>query len=331
MQWYQYIHQPKGAGLSSLSLMGFFFLCAFHSVPARSQAFNTPWICEAQPDSLSHVWFRQTYLFSGRPRQASITVTTTGYYKLYINACNVGTARYYPQRNSANDHRSLAMTFDVTPYLRADTNVVALVYSPTAPSLHRRQIAVTFFGTSHNGEAFSYDSDGNWQCRKANSRLTTDGGEWIDGRAHNTDWKTTAYAAALWQSANSVANDSLSTGDMADDSALTAYPLCYEAPTITHVVSFPYPGGRGRELRQTLSDGFYGFATATLRGARQGEQIQLGPLTYICNGEMDEQAWPVFATTYAGNIIVEGDDRFRPDQITMLEAVSINKHITDLY
>ena len=223
------------------------------------------------------------------------------------------------------------MTFDVTPYLRADTNVVALVYSPTAPSLHRRQIAVTFFGTSHNGKAFSYDSDGNWQCRKANSRLTTDGGEWIDGRAHNTDWKTTAYAAALWQSANSVANDSLSTGDMADDSALTAYPLCYEAPTMTHVVSFPYPGGRGRELRQTLSDGFYGFATATLRGARQGEQIQLGPLTYICNGEMDEQAWPVFATTYAGNIIVEGDNRFRPDQITLLEAVSINKHITDLY
>ena len=284
--------------------------------------FNTPWVCDSQPDSLSHVWFRRMYLTDGRPRQATLTVTTTGWVKVYVNACNIGTAPYYPQRED-NDNRPIDITFDVTPYLNTDTNIVALLYSPTKPSVSRHQIAVRLYGTGRDCKPFSYTSDASWLCRKANSGLTPDGGEWIDGRAHNTDWNTTAYAAALWSPVTTPADPFTPSAPFTPSPPSTPSTPSSIVPAITRAITLRDPEGSGKELLLPLDAGFYGFITATLREAKRGERIRLGRLTYICSGDIDEQAWPLFTPAYWGSAIIEGDDRFKASQVTTIQALSI--------
>lgn len=72
------------------------FLLVFGISAISAQEFNCHWITIHQPDSLSHVWFRRTYIFNGRPQKACITFATTGLLKLYVNECNVGTASSIP-------------------------------------------------------------------------------------------------------------------------------------------------------------------------------------------------------------------------------------------
>lgn len=279
------------------------------TLPQRD--FNTPWVCDSRPDSLSHVWFRRMYLTDGRPRQATLTVTTTGRVKVYVNACNVGTAPYYPLRDD-NDSRPTSISFDITPYLNADTNIVALLYSPSKPMAEQRQIAVTFYGTARNRQSFSYASNTDWLCRKANSGLTADGDEWIDGRHHNPDWNTTDYAAALWLP--------VKTPSIPLSPSIPSTP---STPSITHIETLRDPSTHGGSLMLPLGVGFYGAVAATLREARRGERIRLGRLIYICSGEIDEQAWPLFSAAYWGNAYVEGGSRFNASQVTTLQALSI--------
>ncbi len=70
---------------------------------AHAQTISAHWIAHPVPDSLAHVWFRQNYLCNGRPLRATVNVASTGLFKLYVNGFIVGTATYYPLRDS-NDH-----------------------------------------------------------------------------------------------------------------------------------------------------------------------------------------------------------------------------------
>ena len=289
------------------------------AMPSAAQGFDTHWIRMPQPDSTSHVWFRQTYLPAGRARDASITVVTTGFFKLYVNECNVGRVLYYPARATGDD-APVAMTFNVTPYLRSDTDVVAIAYSPAWPHLNSRQISVAFHGRAADGTPFCHWSDGNWLCRKANSCLTTDGRERVDGRRHNAAWRTAWFDPALWVSAETQA-------DRPDEQPESNLPADRHRPTdgvAPHIVrrrgcSYIETVGKGVELE--FGQGFHGRLRLTLRNALPGERICMDGLEYICSGEMDEQACPVFLTHNYRRPRLTGDSRFRRDQVTEAEAL----------
>lgn len=265
------------------------------------------WISAPQTDSLSRVFFRKLYLFEGRPRQAQITISTTGYCKVYVNECKIGTAPFLPLRQE-EDNKAVEFTYDATPYLSSDSNVVAVLYSPARTSTIRqtRQIAITLSGMDPKGNPFAYTTDASWLCREANSRLTPEGLEIIDGRAHDNSWKAaTIYDLALWVHAKA---------DSTSDVDYCATPL---VPRISHIDT--------READDILSNDipasypFYGFFRATLREAKQGEKIQLGNVLYICNGTFDEQVFPEFGVSFTNGISIEGNRK----RITTLEAVSI--------
>lgn len=278
------------------------------------QDFNTHWIYAPQADSTSHVWFRRAFLSEGTPEQATITVATTGYYKLYVNECNVGTALYYPLRHN-NDSTPVSITFDATPYLRPDTNVVALIYSPTRPSESHRQISVNIFGTDYQGKSFSHVSDNSWICRRANSCMTTDGGEIIDGTKHNPSWKAaTIYDQGLWINAET-SYKSRSNGTM------EFYD--HGCPTLkaTKVTSLSYLHASQNPLCLYLADSFRGFPMVTLREAKRGENLQIGNVSYICSGDIDEQAYPVFSISNWSTLFISGDNRFKPSQVTGIDLV----------
>lgn len=273
--------------------------------------FNTHWIYAPQADSLSHVWFRRAFISDGRPRQACITVTSTGVYKLYVNECNVGTALFYPLRHNGDDG-PVATTFDVTPYLRRDTNVVALLYSPAHPSVGHRQVAVSFYGSDANGRPFCRFSDGSWLCRCANSRLTADGGEFVDGREHDPSWKAaTIYNQALWLSAVP-----LESADCTDDCSGNTVVQA------AHITTFgPDDISNGPDYLQ-LPTAIIGFPRVTMRNARGGQTVAIGSLTYVCSGRMDEQAFPMFSIGTLRAIHLDGTGGFKASCITGIEMVA---------
>lgn len=282
------------------------FLCR-----AYGQEFNTRWIYAPQSDSLSHVWFRKAWLTDGRPEQATVTVTTTGFFKLYVNACNVGTALFHPKR-AFNDTTAVAVSFDVTPYLRQDTNVVAVLYSPFFPSFQRKQIAVNIYGRDATGKAFSHQSDGSWLCRRANTGLTLDGGEWQDRRAHYAGWKeATLTDLALWRNAEVCHDDKpvdIKYSRPDDGVFIRRTETAYDLP-----VRLPF--------RINLAKPLWGFVRANIREARRGERLQIGRLQYTCSGETDEQAMPQFRLWPFTTIEISGDKYFKPSQINSLDIV----------
>lgn len=282
--------------------------------------FNTHWIHSPQPDSLSHVWFRRLYVTSGRPQQAFITVSTTGYVKLYINECNIGTSCFFPLRYEHDDSPQ-TITVDITSYLRNDSNVVALIYSPTRPSVNNHQIAINIYGIDHDGKQFSRRADESWLCRNANSRLSNDDGEIVDGRAQNDSWNdATIYDIALWRHAQYEVNECQQQYEGVErqpEQQQTGHRRLWQFQKLYPAII----------TRTTLDrESFFGFPRATIREARYGEVIKIGKLKYICRGEIDEQAYPVFGAEYIGDLNVSGSSRFSRSHITDLEAVSLSEN-----
>lgn len=290
------------------------------TLSASGQDFNTHWVYAPQADSTSHVWFRRAYICGSRPWQATVTVTTTGYFKLYVNECNVGTALFYPMReNGGND--AIATTLDITPYLRADTNVVALLFAPTAPSAEHRQIAVSVFGSYADGHIFSHTTDESWLCRRANSHLTADGGEAIDGRATDPTWKaaTTAHPARWMPAAL--------CHEAADGQTSTVTAVAPYATTALHatgIIGYSQDAlGKSQSCIQ-LDTAVYGFPRITFREARRGETVSLGSLTYTCNGKIDEQAYPLFRMDTWRTIQVTGGQRFKASAVVGIEMIAVS-------
>lgn len=287
------------------------------ALSARAQEFNTHWIYAPQSDSLSHIWFRHTYISNGRPRQALITVASTGNFKLYVNECNIGTAAFFPSRHNG-DTSPVAITFNVTPYLRRDTNVVAINYSPEQPSINRKQISVSLYGISHNGKRFSHTSDNSWICRRANSRMTADGGEFVDGLAHDPTWKAaTCTSAALWLNAKTFCGDR--------PQSMTISQNGYNAWKIAKVTSLSNLHITQNPVSLSLAENYRGYIRLTLREAKRGERIQIGKLTYICNGNMDEQAYPQFTINSFNTLSVSGDSKFSPTHIIGADIIEMSE------
>lgn len=281
----------------------------------RAQQFNTHWIAAPWADSTSHVWFRHTYLAQGRPQQARITVVSTGYYKLYVNEHNVGTAAFYPSRKAYSDN-AVAMDFDVTRYMRSDTNVVAILYAPTYAHANDRQLSVVFHGRTADERPFAHFSNEDWLCKPANSAINSMGGETTDGRRHTTSWKAPAFDPALWLPArptHAVAADTIAL-------CTPASPL----PTIAKRRGSLYFDTQPDGVEYEFGEAFRGRVRLTLREAQHGETIRLGNTIYICNGNLDEQASPIFSTDTYRRVRITGDKWFRREQITDIEAIEIS-------
>lgn len=279
---------------------------------AFAQEYSTHWIAHPAPDSTSHIWFRQCYLQSGRPRQGYITIASTGVYNLYVNEYHVGTAVFYPAREP-HSADVVVTKFDVTPYLRNDTNVVAIIFSPLYPHIEAKQISAVYHGLDSHGQPFAHHSDANWLCRQANSALNHSGGEDIDGRFHNTEWRSTNIAQALWLNARPV--------HMAP--ALTLHHAPAWEMRINRRRGYKYFDKTDKGVEYDFGMGCYGFVRLTLRDARRGQRIRFGSNTYICSGLPDEQACPVFSTSYYRRMHVGGGERFQREHVFDIEAIGI--------
>ena len=295
-------------------------LCCMAEVSA--QEFDAHWISAPQPDSTSHLYFRQTYLMDERPSWMTLRVMTTGYVKVYVNECNVGTASFYPYRE-ANDDSPQTITLDATPYLRPDTNVVAVYFSPAWPHVCDKQVSVSFFGEMPDERPIARFSDGDWLCREAPSRLLPDGGEWMDGRMFDPAWNSTQYSPALWVNAESREGDCRTTPSRGGQDGESWY--------LSHVRGKKYFDVVGDSVEYEFGEGFVGQVRLTLREAQRGEVLHYGPHYYVCSGELDEQACPVFDIDSYRRVLISGDDSFQREHVFNIEALGMEPRFSFFY
>ena len=127
-----------------MRLLHTFILLLLSLTAAHAQQFGTEWMTSPSSTDSSCVWFRRTFIARNPPKHASVCVASDSRFILYVNSRNVSTALYMP-RHVDTDHPTVSFTFDVTRFLRTDSNTIALLLAPTA-TMRAPKLSVCFYG-----------------------------------------------------------------------------------------------------------------------------------------------------------------------------------------
>lgn len=284
-------------------------LAAAH-VSAGAQDFFHRWItCPLAADT-TQIYFRRSWTSVRRPQSAVLSVAATGSVIIYVNERKVTSVLLPSPQSSSTADNAVAWQFDVTRFLRPDTNTVAVWYAPTAGH-RRRMIAVSVSGRRSNGTLFSHVSDDSWLCREAPGWYSS-AGEGFDARYYDPSWKSATPDSTGWQLAAPV-NDSKPVnieyaGEFFKGLRKTRIyrPAAVRADSTGTVYTLPRP--------------VKGFTRLTLRGAHKGADIHFGTFTYICSGKTDEQAFPRFTISSGDDVTVSGSN-IKKSWIQKLEAI----------
>ena len=130
------------------------FVLFLQAISLQAQRFQPHWIGYPDVDSTAQIWFRQTYLCEGRPQFAMLD--------LYVNGYNVSTDVRMPFRKQAFNDRPISLFFDITRFLRPDSNTIAVWYSPSYPHIQPRHVAISYYGRDPENRPFSRVSHRNW-------------------------------------------------------------------------------------------------------------------------------------------------------------------------
>ena len=293
-----------------------------------AQPFAAGWLtCQECPDS-SCVWFRRTFVAAERPCCASVCVASDSRFVLYVNGRNVSTALYMPACGGGSS-RVAAVTFDVTRFLRPDSNTVALLVCPSLPQVAAPWVAADFFGIADGGHRFAYSGVAGWLCRPAGTRLTPDG-ELYDSRLDSLSSAGGDMALVEWMPAvpaeggvATLSDIGVSAESVFGYSVNGCNVLADDAVRVGGIVVPLRREVHGDTVVCDFTPGLCGFVRVTLRGCRRGERIRIGNLTYICSGYDDEQAFCRFTPQYFRSVIITGDSGFCTEQVQEVEALCI--------
>lgn len=291
---------------------------------------NMHWIHHPAALAGDQVWFRRTFTAEGRPAWAHIDIASDGVFVLYVNGYNVSVDVPVPYGGVEAGGVRL-ISYDVSRFLRPDTNVVAVWYSPCAGGLEPgkatgKQLSVVFYGGGRLGcdgepdseyaeDAFSYATDETWLCATNGCKIAPDGGEIVDGRALENAWNGRDYSILYWQRA--AATNPLTR------SPIVETRLPYAAPRVTHIYSYGMTDADDDGLVYPAPCAFRGQVRVTLRGMCRGDTLSVGGLRYICSGATDEQACRRFTEADCGQVRISCSGPLSSDNIMSVEGIAI--------
>lgn len=305
------------------------FICIVFSIlwvlNSHGQEFGTHWISHPFPDDSAEVLFRHTYVTRHRPKQAFITFASMGSCKVYINERNISREIFYKNETP----RGITLhTYDITRYLRPDSNTIAVWYAPCpqaqaySQDAASKQLSLDYYGTKHDGSTFYQQADESWCCSLLEGNWTAQDStgstiEVFDNRQYDDNWKASNYV-------------------FTEAEKPVRRLLKEEKDTYTTIPTFPAKGNRLRLVLSPIAENedslglhydfcrfFRGSARITLREAKRGEKLEINGLVYICSGKMDEQAFRRLSTSQQRAITIKGDRHFRKSQIQKIEGLEI--------
>lgn len=286
-----------------------FIFCVLNSF---AQEFGTHWICHPVPNDSSEVLFCHTYTSCQRPIQANLTFASSGQLRVYVNERNIS-----PEIIFCNKDASVIalQTYDITSFLYPDSNTIAIWYAPSQGSQTSKQLSLEYYGTDAQGKAFYHAANGDWKCqmlkgghKKGNNEET------FDSRSYDHNWKTPDSNKAPWL-------HPLGTPPQSKNYSLSANMYHRKNYKLARILSPVNTYTDSLGLTYCFERNFIGTIRLTLRGASNGEKIQIGTFTYICTGSLDEQAFRYFTTSQDRIFVIKGDEHFAKGQITNVEAL----------
>lgn len=286
------------------------------ALSASAQDWGLNWISCPTAGPTDQIWFRRPFVIKQRPDAARLTIACSGRFDLFVNGYNVSTDVLMPGSYEPSDTVRL-MTFEVGRYLRPDTNVVAVWYSPARPT--RKQIALTLNGSGFAGSDLAVTTDRTWLCRPANARTETDGSETIDDNAYVDYWNRKEVSPLGWQFAEEP------TG--LPPSPLAIVPLIYHARRICRITRYTFLDDYGHDLAYYFGHNFDGWVRVTLRGMNSGDTLRINGLTYVCSGRTDEQACRQFTSAPASLAVINGPEGFSRENVANIEAIDIETYL----
>jgi len=288
-----------------------------------AQEFGTHWISYPLPNDSSEVWFRKSYRMHERPTQALINIASTGNYKLYINERNVtGSLKI----DGIKDDVLLSRTIDVTHYLRKGENIIAVWYAPQGKPSHGKQLSLELYGWKQDSIPFYHKADGKWLCRQLKD-CSNGKSERFNASTNTQAWKSDEYQPYGWVHPTGCSiterfeQDSLLAAShkaFGHQSVIKDENKLYNIlkPACTYRDSTGYNIDFGRP--------FFGTIRLTLRGACKGTKIGMNGFQYVCNGELDEQAFCRFNFQRQKIYTITWSGRFKESDIVNIEGLEIS-------
>lgn len=290
------------------------------ALTAAAQDWGLRWIACPTAGATDQVWFRRSFTLDEQPEAARLTIASSGRYELFVNGYNVSTDVLTPYTGSPTDTISI-MTFEVGRFLRADTNVVAVWYSPGTD--RSKQLALTLNGRGRGGNALAIETDRTWLCRPANAQTTADGGETVDDNEYRTDWNMAGASATGWWFAEE------QTG--LRPSPLAVVPPIHKARRLSSITRYKFLDDYGKDLTFHFGRRFNGWVRVTLRGMHRGDTLRVNGMTYVCSGRTDEQACRRFTTAASSIAVLNGPEGFSRENVADIEAIDIETYTHTSY
>lgn len=276
-----------------------------------AQEFGTHWISYPIPNDSSEVLFCQTYTTKGKPQQALLSFSSCGFLKVFVNERNITQDITFCNRES---HIICIQTYDVTHFLRPDSNTIAVWYAPIKGTTTSKQLSLEFYGKDNCGKVFFHKTDGDWKCQKLESCYLKDNKENFNALQYNNGWKATDYKRDTWVSP-------LGTYNFSSDYITSCSPSDHKNYRLSNILTPLYTYTDSIGLHCDFGREFTGTIRVTLRETRTGEILHTNNLIYVCKGEIDEQLFHHFSVHRNRIITIQGDKYFQNNQVTNIEAL----------
>nr|MBP7471414.1 hypothetical protein [Prevotella sp.] len=295
-------------------------VCLLLVLNSFSQEFCTHWISYPDSNDSSQVWFRHTYFPHLLPKQVSLAVASQGKFQVFVNERNVSTDILLPGEKG-NNKDIVSICFDITRYIRSDSNTIAIWYAPTNSNPTDKQISATVFGIGHNGKKFAYFSDGTWLTHIAFgwNKGETEG---FDNSKYNKEWRKITTDTDDWQWAAKPKDNKLYH--------FIEKQCYYKSLKRYHNYSPELSINGNDSIKCSFPKLFTGWIRLTIRNARAGSVLHIGNFSYICNGEIDEQACRRFSIDTQKDVFIWGDG-LKISQLQDVEGIEIMPYIHKSY
>ncbi len=295
-----------------MKLITTFILSILWVLNSNAQEFGIHWISHPQTNDSAEVWFRKSYIIQDLPIQAFTTIASTGSYRIYVNERNVTGSLLF---DGIKDSVLISRTFDITHYLKTGENVIAVWYAPQGKPSLGKQLSLDFYGWEHDSTPFFHQTDGSWLTRCV-SGCSNGSKEYFDARTNVQTWKSEEYRPYGWvHPSGSYSQEAL---PMEGYKVFKAENKLYKIlqPVTTFIDSIGYNIDFGRP--------FHGTIRLTLRNAKKGDYLYINGNRYICNGEIDEQAFFRFKFQKQRIYTLTWSNHFRPSDIVNIEGLEIS-------
>lgn len=278
-----------------------------------AQDFCAPWIYCPSAVKGSEVYFQQSFSIRTKPTEARLIVATTGLVDVYLNGRNVSTALALPYQRAEGDTTAIAVSLDVRRFMQRGENIIAVHYSPASYRFSQRQLALSLGCRDAYGSRVALQSDENFACRLADSRVMANGYDSIAPGPQGAGWRDSIDFRPQWLGAAIYKERYRSD--------LTEQQLSWHDRNVTRVLRARSFEVQGDSVCYNFPEAFFGRVRVTLRDCKPGEEICVDGLKYRCTGRIDEQLYPRLAFGRHRQLTVSGDANFRREQLQLVEGL----------